>query len=141
MLIKNRIASKCRIKDSHAAQRTFDAGDSSVIYTSRSERHFPDQQQRLAFGEAVSRLLVEIVRELPGDIGFLICKGGITSNDILSQALALGAARVLGQIAPGCSVLRCPEDHERFPNLPVVIFPGNVGDDSTLTLVYQRLLE
>lgn len=124
-----------------AAQHAFDDAETSVIYTSRSERRFPDQQQRLAFGEAVSRLLADIVRELPRDIGFLISKGGITSNDILSQGLALGAARVLGQIAPGCSVLRCPSDHPRFPHLPVVIFPGNVGDDTTLALVYQRLRE
>lgn len=123
-----------------AAQRAFDAGETSVIYTSRTERRFPDPQQRLAFGETVSRLLVEVVRELPKEIGFLISKGGITSNDILSQGLALNAARVLGQIAPGCSVLRCPADHERFPNLPVVIFPGNVGEDDSLAQVYRLLM-
>jgi uncharacterized protein YgbK (DUF1537 family) len=46
---------------------------------------------------------------------------------------------VLGQILPGCSVVRCPADHPRFPRLPVVIFPGNVGDAEALATVYARL--
>jgi hypothetical protein len=79
------------------------------------------------------------VRNLPQEIGFLISKGGITSNDTLSRGLALRTARVLGQIRAGCSVVRCPEDHPRFPNLPVVIFPGNVGGDEALAEAYEIL--
>jgi uncharacterized protein YgbK (DUF1537 family) len=111
----------------------------AVIFTSRKELTFADQETRLAFGEQVSAFLMEIVRELPDDIGFLLSKGGITSNDVLSQGLALRTARVLGQILPGCSVVRCPADHPRFPRLPVVIFPGNVGDDNALVTAYRRL--
>ncbi len=114
-------------------------GHTAVIYTSRGERRFPDQASRLAFGEAVSAFLMAVVRGLPEQIGFLVSKGGITSNDVLSDALALRSASVLGQILPGCSVVRCPADHPRFPDLPVVIFPGNVGDDSALATVYLRL--
>ena len=58
---------------------------------------------------------------------------------MLSSGLALRSARVLGQILPGCSVVRCPRDHARYPDLPVVIFPGNVGDDLALATVYRRL--
>jgi uncharacterized protein YgbK (DUF1537 family) len=36
-------------------------------------------------------------------------------------------------------VVRCPEDHPRFAKLPVVIFPGNVGDEMALATAYQRL--
>ena len=110
-----------------------------VIYTSRSERRFADQAARLAFGEAVSAFLMAVVRGLPEDLGFLISKGGITSNDVLSSGLALRMARVMGQILPGCSVVVCPADHPRTPNLPVVIFPGNVGDAEGLALVRRRL--
>jgi len=116
----------------------FTAGQTSVVYTSRGEAQFADQAARLAFGEAVSALLMDVIRNLPQDLGFLIGKGGITSNDMLSSGLALRAARVLGQVAPGVSVVRCPADHPRFPELPVVIFPGNVGDDDALALVYRR---
>lgn len=120
------------------AEAAFAAGKTAVIYTRRGEVHFPDQAARLAFGEAVSTLLMDVIRHLPRDLGFLIGKGGITSNDMLSTGLALRAARVLGQVAPGVSVVRCPDDHPRFPEMPVVIFPGNVGDDDALALVYRR---
>lgn len=124
----------------HAAiDQAHRAGQTAVVYTSRGERRFPDAAQRLAFGEQVSALLMELLEHAPPTLGFLIGKGGITSNDILSRGLALRTARVLGQIHPGCSVVRCPEDHPREPNLPVVIFPGNVGDDRALALVYERL--
>lgn len=122
-----------------AVARALRDGRGAVLYTSRGEREFATKTERLAFGDRVADLLVRIGQQLPPDIGFLISKGGITSNDTLSKALALRTARVLGQVHAGCSVVRCPEDHPRFPNLPVVIFPGNVGGDETLTEVYQRL--
>ena len=114
-------------------------GLTPVIFTSREERRFPDQAARLAFGEAVSAFLMDVVRGLPATLGFLISKGGITSNDVLSHGLELKTARVLGQVLAGCSVVRCPADHPRFPDLPVVIFPGNVGDDDALATVFRRL--
>lgn len=115
-----------------------DNGKTPVVYTSRQELVFPDVETRLNFGLAVSALLMDIVRGLPDDIGFLISKGGITSNDVLSTGLSLRAARLLGQIIPGCSVVRTPDDHPLFPNLPVVLFPGNVGDADALATTYQR---
>jgi uncharacterized protein YgbK (DUF1537 family) len=115
------------------------AGKTPVVYTSRVERRFADQGTRLAFGTAVSGFLMDVVRGLPETLGFLISKGGITSNDVLSDGLALRTSRVIGQILPGCSVVRCPANHPRFPDLPVVIFPGNVGDESALALAYGRL--
>jgi uncharacterized protein YgbK (DUF1537 family) len=80
-----------------------------------------------------------IVQGLPRDISFLISKGGITSNDVLSTGLQLDAARLLGQILPGVSMVITPIDHPLFPSLPVVLFPGNVGDAYGLLTVYQRL--
>ncbi|KAF0099024.1 MAG: Hrp-dependent type III effector protein [bacterium] len=117
------------------------AGLTPVVFTSRVERQFPDQAERLAFGVAVSAFLMEVVRGLPPTLGFLISKGGITSNDVLSDGLALRTARVLGQVLAGCSVVRCPADHPRFPDLPVVIFPGNVGDEAALATVVRRFSE
>lgn len=114
-------------------------GQTPIIYTSRQELTFANVQTRLDFGKDVSALLMDIVRQLPGDLGFLISKGGITSNDTLSEGLALRMTRLLGQILPGCSVVRTPEDHPQFPTMPVVLFPGNVGDDQALALAYQRL--
>ncbi|MBW4679751.1 MAG: four-carbon acid sugar kinase family protein [Microcoleus vaginatus WJT46-NPBG5] len=120
-------------------QQAHNAGQTPVIYTSRQEITFDTPQTRLKFGADVSALLMDIVRGLPADIGFLISKGGITSNDVLSTGLAITSARLLGQILPGCSIVRTPGDHPQFPNLPVVLFPGNVGDADALATAYRRL--
>ncbi|MBD2447436.1 four-carbon acid sugar kinase family protein [Nostoc sp. FACHB-152] len=117
------------------------SGKTPVIYTSRQELTFDDVNTRLNFGIKVSSLLMDIVQGLPSDIGFLISKGGITSNDVLSTGLALRTARLLGQILAGCSMVTTPSDHPQFPNLPVVLFPGNVGDASALATVYKRLTQ
>jgi len=122
-----------------AVQAAHTAGKTPVVYTSRQELSFANTPARLDFGAAVSALLMDVVRNLPADIGFLITKGGITSNDVLSTGLDLPTARLLGQILPGCSVVRTPADHPRFPNLPVVLFPGNVGDVDGLVTTYHRL--
>jgi uncharacterized protein YgbK (DUF1537 family) len=116
-----------------------DALKTPVVYTSRKELTFKDVETRLQFGEKVSGLLMDIVRGLPSDIGFLISKGGITSNDVLSTGLELTSARLLGQILAGCSMVTTASDHPQFPNLPVVLFPGNVGDADALAIVYKRL--
>ena len=116
-----------------------DAGNTPVVYTSREELTFEDVGTRLQFGANVSGLLMDVIRGLPSDIGFLISKGGITSNDTLSTGLALNTARLLGQILAGVSMVRTPENHPQFPNLPVVLFPGNVGDADALATAYERL--
>lgn len=121
------------------AEAAHTAGKTPVIYTSRRELTFETTQARLDFGTNVSALLMEIVRGLPPTLGFLISKGGITSNDVLSTGLALRTARLLGQVLAGCSLVRTPADHPRFPDLPVVLFPGNVGDADGLATVYRRL--
>jgi uncharacterized protein YgbK (DUF1537 family) len=112
-----------------------------IIFTSRVELHFQSQKDRLEFGEKVSTFLMNIVRNLPPTIGFLVSKGGITSNDVLSTGLQLRTCRVLGQILPGCSVVRCPSDHLRFPGMPIVIFPGNVGDEMGLVTTISILVK
>lgn len=114
-------------------------GKTPVIYTSREELTFANIQERLTFGKIVSSLLMDVVRGLPPEIGFLISKGGITSNDVLSDGLKLNSARLLGQILPGCSVIRTGKDHPQFPKLPVVLFPGNVGDTHSLATGFQYL--
>jgi uncharacterized protein YgbK (DUF1537 family) len=124
-----------RINTIHADRQT------PAIYTSRQELTFDSIQARLQFGEAVSEFLMDIVRGLPTDLGFLISKGGITSNDTLSRGLALPTARSIGQILPGCSAIVTSPTHPQFPNLPVVLFPGNVGDTDALATAYLRLVE
>jgi uncharacterized protein YgbK (DUF1537 family) len=119
--------------------RVHERGETPVVYTSRRERICDSPSERLEFGLRVSNMLMDIVCELPRSIGYLVSKGGITSNDVLSKGLSLRTSRVVGQILPGCSVVLCPDDHPGHPRMPVVIFPGNVGDESALAEVYKRL--
>ncbi|MBU6230293.1 MAG: four-carbon acid sugar kinase family protein [Cyanobacteria bacterium REEB459] len=120
-------------------KKAHSAGQTAVVYTSRQELSFATVTARLDFGSQVSALLMAVIQRLPSDIGFLISKGGITSNDTLSTGLNLTSARLLGQILPGVSVVKTPSHHPQFPDLPVVLFPGNVGDNQALVTVYQRL--
>lgn len=122
-------------------QKLYEQGKTAVVYTSRQELSFDSVSRRLAFGEAVSQLLMTIVQGLPTGLGFLISKGGITSNDTLSKGLKLTAARLLGQVVPGVSVVKTDADHPQFPELPVVLFPGNVGDDGAVTAAYRRMAQ
>lgn len=117
----------------------FAAGRTAVVYTTRGELTFPDPETRLRFGQQVSALTAGVVQHLPTEAGYLISKGGITSNDVLSQGLSLRAVRLLGQILPGVNLLCTDADHPRLPNLPVGVFPGNVGGPAGLVEIYRRL--
>jgi uncharacterized protein YgbK (DUF1537 family) len=131
---RNTLVEELTASIAHAHAR----GLTPVVFTSRTERQFASVAERLEFGEAVSGTLMDVVRQLPATLGFLISKGGITSNDVLSSGLALTASRVLGQILPGVPVVQTPPNH-RLPQLPVVIFPGNVGGDDALAEAWRRL--
>ncbi len=103
-----------------------------VIYTSRQEIRLDDANQRQHLGQQVSDFLVDIVRRLPFTPSYLVGKGGITSNDILTKGLSIRSARVMGQIVPSvpCVMTR---------NFPYIIFPGNVGNEQSLREVYEKL--
>ena len=116
----------------HQVLAVWQQGKTPVIFTSREEVIFTDLKKRIAFGRVISDFLMDLVRGLPSDIGFLISKGGITSNNLLSSGLNLNTVRLLGQILPGCCVVRTDKDHTQFPSLPVVLFPGNVGNNQGL---------
>ena len=69
---------------------------------------------------------------------YLIAKGGITSSDLATKGLGVKRARVLGQILPGVPVWELgPET--KFPGLPYVVFPGNVGGPEALQDAVQKL--
>ena len=71
---------------------------------------------------------------------FVIAKGGITSSDVGTKALAVTRANVLGQIRPGIPVWQTGTE-SKFPLTPYVIFPGNVGGDTTLKEAVEILMK
>ncbi len=107
-------------------------GLTPVVYTSRKEVRLTDADERQHLRQRISDLLVEMVARLPFVPSYLVAKGGITSNDILTKGLALKSAVVLGQIVPNVPCVMT--DH-----FPYIIFPGNVGGDDSLREVYEKL--
>jgi len=106
-------------------------GRNAVVFTSRDLVSGTDAVASLKIGGQVSAALVEVVARLSVQPRYLIAKGGITSSDLATQGLGVKRAMVLGQILPGVPVWELgPET--RFPGLPYVVFPGNVGGPQAL---------
>jgi uncharacterized protein YgbK (DUF1537 family) len=109
-------------------------GLDAVVFTTRSHSAPKD----LLAGRMVSAALVDVVRALPGPPRYLIAKGGITASDLATEAMGMRSARVLGPILPGVPVWRMgPET--RWPGLPLIVFPGNVGEADSLARVVEAL--
>lgn len=123
-----------------AINQSFAAGQSACVYTSRRLLAASDATTSLQLGSVVSQALVGIVRGLVQTPAWFIAKGGITSSDMATGALGIKRAWVLGPALPGVPVWRCgPES--RWPDLPFVIFPGNVGSASSLGELVRKLLD
>jgi len=90
-----------------------------------------NKEDDLRLAVRISEAVQSLVGQLTVTPAFVIAKGGITSSDIGTKALAVKCATVLGQIRPGIPVWQTGKE-SRFPQTPYVIFPGNVGEDSTL---------
>jgi uncharacterized protein YgbK (DUF1537 family) len=114
-----------------AADEALVAGQDALVYTSRERITERGRAGDLEVGQQVSAALVDVVRRVGLTPRYLIAKGGVTSSDVATEGLGVERAWVLGQILPGIPVWRLgPES--RFPGLPYVVFPGNVGTDDSL---------
>ena len=71
------------------------------------------------------------------DLGYLISKGGITTQTLLAEGLDLAAVQLEGQLLPGLSLVRPSEG--RWQGLPILTFPGNLGSADTLLEAWQRM--
>ena len=112
-----------------------------VVLATRRERFFlPDDQKdkQLEVAVAISKELTGILSMLEVRPSFLITKGGITSYDCLSHGLKVKKGLALGQIDKNIGVLKILDD-SKFKDMPVVIFPGNVGNVDTLYNVMKGL--
>ena len=109
------------------------AGTTVCCYTTRAliTADSDDPEDHLRLSVRISDAVQSLVGRLSVTPAFVIAKGGITSSDVGVKALAVKKANVLGQIRPGIPVWQTGEE-SRFPLTPYVIFPGNVGEDSTL---------
>jgi uncharacterized protein YgbK (DUF1537 family) len=109
-------------------------GRSVVLYTSRDTSGAGD----LDVGSAFSAALVEIVRRVNERPAYLLTKGGITSSDIATEALGVTRAMVVGRAIPGVPIWQCGAEC-KWPNLPLIVFPGNVGSPTALADLFDAL--
>ena len=97
-----------------------------------------DKEDELRLSVRISQAVQSLVGNLRVIPAFVVAKGGITSSDVGTKALKVKKARVLGQIQPGIPVWQTGEE-SKFPKIPFIIFPGNVGEYTTLKEVTDIL--
>lgn len=117
-------------------------GKTAAAYTRRSVLTVEGETKEEALNRSVQ--ISEAVQSLVGSLtvvpNFVIAKGGITSSDIGTRALRVRRANVMGQILPGIPVWLTGGE-SKFPDVPYVIFPGNVGEDGTLREAVKLLMK
>ena len=117
------------------------AGKTVCCYTTRTliTADTGDKEDELRLSVKISDAVQSLVGRLNVVPSFVIAKGGITSSDVGTKALAVKKANVLGQIEPGIPVWQTGDD-SKWPGTPYVIFPGNVGEISTLAEATKKLM-
>jgi uncharacterized protein YgbK (DUF1537 family) len=125
-------------------KKGFNSGKDICLYTTReyckNDSQNESSDKNLIFSSHISEGLTKVVQALKIRPSFLVAKGGITSSDIGVKGLNVKRAMVMGQIQPGIPVWELGSE-SRFPGLPYIIFPGNVGTDDTLKKVVEILRE
>ena len=105
------------------------AGKDAILYLARSKR--PPGRQALEDGNRLSDVLGEIIHVLSTRPRYVMVKGGNTASRIATEGLGVRRATVLGQLLTGVPVWRLSSE-SRWPELPFVIFAGNVGERESL---------
>jgi uncharacterized protein YgbK (DUF1537 family) len=121
-----------------AADDALQANQDVAIFTSRQLITGADAEKSLAIGRRVSDSLVEIVLAVSTRPRYLLAKGGITSSDVATQGLGVKRAMVVGQILPGVPVWELGLE-SRYPGMPYIVFPGNVGGPDAMAEVVTGL--
>ncbi|KAH7002147.1 hypothetical protein EDB80DRAFT_72760 [Ilyonectria destructans] len=114
------------------AEAEIKRGQDVLVMTSRELIVGGDEAKSLDIGSTVARVLVSFLQKLEQKPRYVIAKGGITSSDMATKGLRMKRAIIVGQAAPGVPLWRCDEPESKWPGLPYVVFPGNVGTNDTL---------
>jgi len=110
---------KCKLKRILASDCT------PVLFTSRGEVACDSVDQRIQLGKMLAASMAGVVAHFSGDLGYVISKGGITTNALLADGLNQCQVQLQGQLFQGLSVVLASD-------LPIITFPGNLGPESLL---------
>jgi len=115
-------------------------GRTPVLHTSRGELVEPRGRVERAYGAALAASMARVVAALAPRLGYVISKGGTTTQTLLARGLGLDWVALRGQLLPGLSLVVAPETAgPEVEGLPVVTFPGNLGDDTTLEVAWRLM--
>lgn len=114
-------------------------GRTPVLFTSRGELPLVSPARRRRFGVALAAVMARLAAALAPELGLIISKGGTTTQTLLADGLALNWVELQGQLLPGLSLVLTPAD-ARIPRLPVITFPGNLGDAGTLREAWELMM-
>jgi uncharacterized protein YgbK (DUF1537 family) len=110
-----------------------------VLFTSRGERLPGAGGARRRLGLRLAAAMARLAAALAGELGYLISKGGITSHTLLADGLGLAMLELQGQLLPGLSLVLAAQASGPAAGLPVLTFPGNLGDADTLVEAWRWL--
>ena len=119
-------------------EQTISKGQTTVVYTGRKRFDVGSEEESLKVSVKISEAITSIVDKITVHPSFIIAKGGITSSDVGTKGLHVKKANVLGQIKPGIPVWQTGAE-SKFPYMPYIIFPGNVGTETTLREIVEDL--
>ncbi|GAA4957964.1 four-carbon acid sugar kinase family protein [Algibacter aquimarinus] len=114
------------------------SGKNVIVYTSRKLITGNNADSNINIASKVSHVLVSLVQGIQIRPKYLLAKGGITSHDLAIKGLEMKRSKVLGQILPGIPAWEMGEE-TRFPNMLYIVFPGNVGNEKSLSEIIQKL--
>ena len=109
-----------------------------VIFTSREVKVLDNNSAQMDFYNSLALFIAELVADLKYEIGYLISKGGITSNTILNSSFNVDYVYLEGQICNGISLVKA-KLIDQNNSLPVITFPGNLGNDCSLVDVWKAI--
>ena len=125
-MLKNKFLREIRLN--------FKKGKTPVLFTSREGFSLNDSGQ-FHFYNSLAIFISEIVGDLKNEIGYLVSKGGITTNVILSNGLKADYVYLEGQIKTGISLVTYKLKNDE--SLPIITFPGNIGSQDSLLKVWE----
>ncbi len=125
-LFKNKLLKEIRF--------SFEKGKTPVLFTSRKFMSL-DSSRLFNFYNLLACFIAELVADLKYEIGYLISKGGITTNLILSNGLKADYVYLEGQILTGISVVTYNLKNDE--KLPIVTHPGNIGTKDSLVNIWK----
>ncbi|KAM5368875.1 hypothetical protein ACJA88_010815 [Fusarium oxysporum] len=118
--------------------RLISAGRDVLVMTSRTLIKTDEAISSLEIGSKVAAALVRLLVNIQVRPRYIIAKGGITSSDAATKGLKMRRALIVGQAAPGVPLWRCDEETSRHRSVPFVVFPGNVGSETTLAEIVEQ---